>query len=172
MRMGRLLGVLVGCLAGAACGGGAGAGDGTPLPGDEAAALCDDACAHAVSCAWETDAAACTSACTSLAPMFRGDGYREWVECLAAAACTTENAGEACYLDAVGAVATRPDHETYASQCTAAQAQCPGLPAGVCDIDQVVLFSDAYMQSQVLPCLQMACDALAACLEERVLDAF
>jgi len=163
-------------LAGAAsgCGGSQGGAAGDPLSDDEARTLCEDICDHFVACGWATDLTACIADCRADSGMFRGQGYRDWGECLIAASCDDTSAGEACYVDVVGSLDTRDVHEEYGTRCAALAETCPDvvLPSGVCDLDQVLLFSDDYMQTSVLPCFDLACASVAACLEENVLDAF
>lgn len=158
----------------AACGSddGGSPDDGRSLPPSEAQAVCADACAHFVSCGWTTDLAACEADCAAQSNLFRGNGYRAWSECLVAADCADSNAGEACYVQVTADLAARSVHDQYVEMCGMAQTTCTGLPSGVCDLDQVIMFSDDYMTGQVLPCFGMACPALTACLEATVLDAF
>ena len=159
-----------------ACGGdsGGGSGSGDPLPAPEATTLCQTFCEHAVSCGWLTNGAGCPADCETSSSLFRSDGFRNWLECEVAAACSTPNVGEACYLDAVADTSARPVHDDYTSQCTAVPTACPGvtLPTHVCDLDEVVLFSDPYMTTHVMPCFELGCSQVSACLETNVLDAF
>ncbi len=158
----------------AACGGSSSAPAGDPLPDDQAQALCQDVCDHFVDCGWTTDVATCVAECRADSGMFRGDGYRDWGDCLIAASCDDPNVGEACYVEVAGSIDGRGVHDQYVTDCAAIQETCPDLvlPSGVCDLDQVILFSDGYMQDNVLPCFDLPCASVAACLEENVLDAF
>ena len=140
---------------GSACGGDdSGPGGAEPLAAGEATALCQDFCGHAVSCGWTANAATCQTGCEGSVSMFRGDGLREWLDCEIAAACSTQNVGEACYIEAVGAVTSRPLHDEYVSSCTGLTTSCPGVvvPTHTCELDEVKLFSDSYMTSHVMPC--------------------
>ena len=167
----RYTAVVVGVMV-AACGGGDGGG-GDPLPPDEIEDLCADACDHAVSCGWETDGAACRAECASTYTIWRGEGLRLWVDCLLRADCGQGPiAGEACYIEATVNVDARPVHHDFVTACDQARAACPTTALNGCDLQEVILFSDDYMTGQVLPCFDLACDALSACLEEKVLDAF
>jgi hypothetical protein len=159
-------------LAGCGGGGDGAAPDGASLSPSDAQAVCADACAHLVSCGSTSDMAACQTDCVTQSNLFRGDGYRGWIECITAADCADTNAGEACYVETVAKLPARDVHDQYVERCSVAETQCGGLTAGACDLDQVIMFSDDYMGGQVLPCFDLACDALVACLETNVLDAF
>lgn len=145
---------------------------GDPLSPAQAETVCTDTCAHFVSCGWATDMAACLGDCTQQSGIFRGDGFTAWSACLEAADCSAGLPGEACYVEVVADLDARDIHDEYVAQCTSAQSTCTGLPSGVCDLDQVIMFSDGYMGGSVLPCFDLACDQLATCLGEKVLDAF
>jgi hypothetical protein len=82
--------------------------------------------------------------------------------------------GEACYLDAAADASARAVHDDYTSKCTAVSTTCPGgtLPTHVCDLDEVVLFSDPYMTAHVMPYFDLGCSQVSECLETNVLDAF
>ncbi len=168
-------------LALAACGGGAGgdgdggSGDGgDPLTGEELAALCDEFCAHGVKCAWTDDGPGCEASCASDAGIFNGDLWRDWLECDAAAACAAPDP-KGCLLQAMAAAQPRAIHDEYVDRCETARVDCGIAPEGVlpdCGVDEVLPFSDGYVASQVLPCFDRSCDAMIACIEETVRDAF
>ena len=162
-----------------ACGGGGGTGDGggsgddgEALSGDERASVCDGFCAHAVECGWAADAAACESECASDAGLFRGTFWRDWVQCSDAAPCA-EPGGETCFVEALDSSEPRAIHEEYVERCQAARADC-GIDGTLpdCDVSEVLPFTDAYVESTVLPCFDQSCDAMIACIETTVRDAF
>jgi hypothetical protein len=162
-----------------ACGGdddGAGGSDGGGAPDaggqGDLEELCASSCAHAVECGWETDQAGCVAECLTGPDMFRLDGLEAQLSCLAGLDCATDNPGETCYVETVADLEPHAVHQQYNSDCTAAATDCGGLPGDVCAIDGVIMFSDTYMEEQVMPCFELACEALRACLEENVLDAF
>jgi len=169
-HMGKL--GIVGVLLLSACGGSA--GDGAPLSPGDAATQCADLCAHELSCGWVADEAACTTDCEGQSGLFRGAGYSDWMRCLTEASCDGQNPGEACYVQTAGSLDPRDVHDEYVSRCNAVSETCADitLPANVCDLDQVILFSDDYMTTSVLPCFDLACAQIGSCLEDAVLDAF
>jgi hypothetical protein len=143
------------------------------LPAEETDELCAEGCAHFVQCLWATDLAACEANCRAQSAMWRGDGFRPWLECMIAADCSEGTiVGEACYVEIAGSIDSRSVHDEFAMRCTEARAACGEVALNGCDLDEVILFSDAYMTAQVLPCFDLDCFGLAACLEENVLDAF
>lgn len=155
---------------GPASDGGAGGADASD-PG-ELEAVCQDACAHAAGCGWVTDAESCAAECAASVDMFRVDALLlQWM-CLGELACETDNPGETCYVESAAELEAHAVHEQYHADCTAAGTACGGLPGDVCAVDGVIMFSDTYMEEQVMPCLELECAALSACLEEKVLDAF
>jgi hypothetical protein len=168
--------LLVALLAG--CGGGDDGGpttdDGQPLSPSALSAACQETCAHGVMCAWYTDQTACEANCASQSGFFRGTGYAAWMGCLAQADCAGPNVGEGCYVQAATAAAPRDVHDEYVTSCQGLTDVCPviTLPSNVCDLDNVILFSDPYMTSTVLPCFDLGCDQVSGCLETNVLDAF
>ena len=167
--------VIAGIGVGSACGSdGSGPSGGEPLTTEDARSLCQDFCGHAVSCGWTTNATTCQTQCEGSVPMFRGDGMRVWIDCEIAADCSTQNVGEACYIDPVGAISSRPIHDEYVEKCAGLATTCPGVvvPTHTCDLDGVKMFSDSYMTSHVMPCFATSCTQVSACLETNVLDAF
>ena len=181
MKASRLLlgwACAIGCLA---CGGddsggdGAsidgGAGDGDAAGAEDLEALCEDACAHAVACDWFPDAESCAAACPGSLDMFRRDALELQWACLRDLECAADNPGETCIVETVLALEAHPIHEQYGEECADAGGTCT-LPGDVCAVQEVVIFSDAYMESQVMPCLDLACEAMSTCLEDNVLDAY
>lgn len=147
-----------------ACGGG----------GADLDALCRDSCAHALSCGWITDEAACMAECPGDTALIRADALEKLYACLPDQACTAENPGDACYVQIVAELGALPPHETYASACAELVAACGAewsAPASVCEIEQVLFFTESHMTTKVLPCLDLACPDAGACLELEVLDA-
>jgi hypothetical protein len=168
--MRALLPVLIGVVVG--CGGGSGAEPGAPLPADEVADLCRDGCTHFVECGWATEEL-CETECTGVASMWRGDGFRPWIECMIAAPCASgDGTDEICYVDTIETMEPRSVHDEFLAGCSAAATRCPDTSLNGCDLENVIMFSDPYMTTEVLPCFELACDALSACLETKVLDAF
>src|SRR5262245_16184306 len=128
----------------AACGGESGPADGQPLTGDALTSACQETCEHMVACAWATDATACAGACSAQSGFFRGSGYADWMACMAAAPCMPQSPGEGCYVSTAAGTDPREVHNDYVAMCQAVPTTCPviTLPADVCDLDQVILFSD------------------------------
>ena len=165
--------VLLVVLLASACGGGGG-GSGAPLTPAELAAMCRDLCAHAVTCGWETrGAAVCETECNQDGDMYRAAVADDIAGCYVGLACNAMSQLAVCFSDAIAAAEALSVHEDYAARCAARHAECMvALPISVCDAEEVKIFSAAYMTREVLPCLDLACAQIAACLDEKVLDAY
>lgn len=135
-------------------------------------AVCQGSCDHAVDCEWLADADGCADDCAGSLEMFRLDAVLLQWACLGEVACETDNPGETCFVEIIPQLDAHAVHDQYHADCTAADAECGGLPGDVCAVVEVIMFNDTYMENEVMPCLDLECDALRACLEEKVLDAF
>ena len=146
--------IMVGC---------GGAGSGTP----SRAEVCADLCARYVGCGIQRPA--CESECTA-DRLFRDDFYPLLVECIDA---SCSNIGEACFVMVRDDLSVLPAETAFVADCEAHETMC-GVPftPDLCHAEDVRFFSTAYIETDLQGCLDLACGAVKACLEEKILDSF